>query len=215
MFTHFGPTMTYSRGINKISPLHYQWVFYQEIQKGYKKLASTTSSRTNIYNSYHFFNCFQRIIDSMISLTQSVFKCFPTQKNISRKSSPKTLNPKIIFFDFSSFSLLKHRQNMKNEGLYSSQILRKSFSDFHRSCHDLQFIHNTNWRLATKSCPNFILWCPDFFRNKSPKTCTKSCHDLTKLCHDFAESSIINLKKNKININVLCNQDGLLVGMSW
>jgi len=139
----------------------------------------------------------------MISLTQGDYKCFPTQKNISRKSSLMTLNTKIISFDFPRFSLPKHTQNMKNESLYSFQILRKSFSDFHRSCHDLRFIHSTNWQLATKSCPNFILWCPNFCRNKSPKTCTKSCHDLTKLCHDFAESSIINFE-TIFNINDSC-----------
>jgi hypothetical protein len=40
-------------------------------------------------------------------LPKVFYKCFPTEENLSREPSPKTLNPKVALFDFSSFSLWK------------------------------------------------------------------------------------------------------------
>jgi len=58
--------------------------FYREIQKGYKKLVSTSSQRTNP-NFYHFLNLTNEQDTQWFSLTQHVYKYFPIQENFSRE----------------------------------------------------------------------------------------------------------------------------------
>jgi len=71
---------------------------------------------------------------------------------------------------------------------------RKSCPDFHTSCHDLWFLHSTNWLLSTKSCHDFFPSWHDFCRVKTSKTWTKSCQDLTRPCHGFWRSFNINFE---------------------
>jgi len=48
-----------------ITLIPYQWVLYKEIQKGYKKLASTSSRRTKP-KFYHFPNLFPRPLQQVL-----------------------------------------------------------------------------------------------------------------------------------------------------
>jgi len=128
----------------------------------------------------------------MISLTQRIYKYLPTQDNLSREPSSKTLNPKVTSFDFSSFFLLKSSQNIKNEVLNSAHVLLKLFPDFTQLCHDFMLVHSTTLTLCTKFYLNFSKSCPDFCLIKTPIFELKSCPNFTKSYHNFYRISIIN-----------------------
>lgn len=106
--------------------------------------------------------------------------CLQMFPNPINKLSPKTINPKVLSFGFSSVFLLKLSQNMKNEALNRVSIPRKW-------CPDFLVRTQYNWTLSTKS------W-PDFCQTKTPKTCIKLCHGLTKSCPNFRRTSNINFK---------------------
>ena len=92
-------------GKRLISPIYYRWLLYKEIQNDYTKLASTSCTRTKP-NFYHFPNLFPGTRDSMISLTQGIYKCFPTQENPHQRLSTLKL-PHLISQVSLSWSLLK------------------------------------------------------------------------------------------------------------
>jgi len=88
-----------------ISPVHYQGVLCKKIQKGYKKLNSTSSPKTKP-SLYQFTNLFPRTRDSMISFTQYMFTNVSQPKVTSLSREPSS-NTTLYLLWFSSFSLLR------------------------------------------------------------------------------------------------------------
>ena len=99
-------------------------------------------------------------------------RCLSMFSNPWNILSPKTLNPKILFISFTSFSPLKLFQNMKNEVLNSVQDSIKSCLGFHTLCHDLQFV--SSYKVRTDHYPLnlftiFSLRATIFVETKPPK----------------------------------------------
>jgi len=133
---------------------------------GYKKLASTSSQRTNLIST-HFFAISQKNKTLNDFHSPKVFTMFPT----SREPQSKTLNPKVTSFDFSSFPLLKLYLKNELQHLNSDLILSKSCRD----CQNRVMIDVYDPRynnLIVKTC----------------QACQKSCHDCSKSCHDCSKS---------------------------
>jgi len=84
----FRQTMTYSWGREIFVSVSMSSL--QKDAKGLQEISLTSSLRTKP-NFYHFLNLFPTR-DSMISLTQNIYKCFSTQMNPSpRKPTLKLL----------------------------------------------------------------------------------------------------------------------------
>jgi len=83
-----------------LSLLHFEWIPYKEMQKGYKKLDSTSSPRTNLISTYFSIFSHEQKTQWFHSLKE-FYKCFPTQENLT----PKILNSKVTSFDSLSFYL--------------------------------------------------------------------------------------------------------------
>jgi len=78
--------LTYSGGeIDLSNPLSMS--SYKEIQMGYKKLASTNSQRTNLIST-HFPDLTKEQDTQWFSLTQDVYKCFPTKRTLIKDPQP-------------------------------------------------------------------------------------------------------------------------------
>jgi len=74
-----------------ITLIPYQWVLYKEIQKGYKKLASTSSRRTKP-KFYHFPNLFPRPLQQVLqeqNLNSTIFPISSLDQETQWFHSPK------------------------------------------------------------------------------------------------------------------------------
>jgi hypothetical protein len=155
--------MTYSMGkIDLFNPLS-----MSSLQRDIKELQEISFNKfiKKKLNFYLFPSLFSKAKDSMISLTQGIYKYFLTQENSHQWHSTRKLPPLTSHVSLSWSSA----QNMKNEALYNAQILSKLCPDLHTSCHDFTLIHSTILTLSRNRVTILSLRITIFVEPKPPK----------------------------------------------
>ena len=122
--------------------------------------------------------------------TQRVYKCFPSQENLS----PKTLSHKITSFDFQSFYLLKLIQKSEKW----SFIYERSYHVKLSSWHDWGFVLSTN-RVLSSNCTTILCYRATIFQMDCSKTKTQIVSQFQIKCHILANSSIPILRQISTN----------------
>lgn len=176
-----------------ISPIHYQWFIYKEIQKVYNKLSSTSYPRTNLISTLFPISFHKQ--ETQWFHSPNVFSiCFPTlnlwfPKDLFfwlPKTHPSLSEMTLIWSVYQSYESLskRHRPSPKSSLFWFSKI---HILKFWTSLKDLQ-------PLVFKYPKSLLLWFPwdsPSLLNKFVKGClytvkvqAKPRHDLPKLFHD-------------------------------
>ena len=160
----FGPTMTYSRGkidlFNQLS--------MSSLQRDIKKLQEMSFNKLTKkkLNFYLFFPIsFQEQKTQWFHSPKVFTNIFLTQENSHQRHPTFKLPPLTSHVSLSWSSA----QNMKNEALYSAQILSNVFLDLHTSCNNFTLVHSTILTISRNRVTILSFQTTIFVEAKPPK----------------------------------------------